>query len=363
MGDLFPGFQTYVSDVANRHLLKLGLLGLLLLALFAIRWVKTRGKGAAVGTGPQRGVQVGLLALTLLSVGAYFEFGWLRYGQYMNPHDVYHYYIGAKYSAEHQYFDLYRASYLAETEIAGAAGRPSRFRDKSIRNLENGKFESVRQVERNKSAVRDRFSPARWAELRHDIDFFASAVHPHSKGKFSKMLRDKGYNATPVWNAVARVITNLAPTGSARAMRAITFLDLALLTLLFAVVRAAFGWRVAALALCFHGLNYMGAFVHIKGAFLRFDWLLGLVASMSLLRIAERAHLKARTADLCAALAGAALAYAGLARVFPFIFAFGPGALVFWALLRAMQSKWSGERVAWRSVVGSPPRCWCWRAC
>ncbi len=43
----------------------------------------------------------GLIALAAVSVFAYFEFGWKRFDMYMNPHDVYHYYMGAKYSREH----------------------------------------------------------------------------------------------------------------------------------------------------------------------------------------------------------------------------------------------------------------------
>jgi hypothetical protein len=257
------------------------------------------------GSRGQKVFTASLVTLALASTLAYFEFGWLRFERYMNPHDVYHYYIGAKYSDEHRYFDLYAASLVADDEL----GR--RFTKKSIRNLQvTTKFERVDRVLARTDEIKSRFSDERWREFKTDIDYFRSIV---PKWKWQKMLRDKGYNATPVWNSIARVLANAAPTTSVWGMRLLTYIDLALLLAMFFALRWAFGVRGMLFALVFYGTNFMMSHVHIKGAFLRLDWVVCIVIATC--AVSRRRY----------ALAGGLMAYAGLARIFPFVFCFGFG--------------------------------------
>lgn len=257
-----------------------------------------------------------LLALIFIgagSVASYYEFGWVRYGRFMNPHDFYHYYTGAKYAPELGYFNQYSASLLADLE-----GKKVYNTKEPIRNLETHGYTPVKDVLANKDAIKGRFTPERWDEFKADIAYFQGLV---PKAKWQDMLRDKGYNGTPVWSMVAGVLTNLVPTSSKGGMQFLVALDPLILLGMFLLIWRTFGPWCALFALAFFGTNFALAFVHIKGALLRMDWVACLVASMCLL------HLKHfRTA-------GVVLAYAAAARIFPALFAFGIGALLCWEFL------------------------------
>jgi hypothetical protein len=77
----------------------------------------------------------------------------------------------------------------------------------------------------------------------------------------------------------------------------------------------AFGWRIGALATVFWGCNAPANFYWTGGAFLRQDWFFLLVASLALAR--RRRFF----------LAGFALTWSALLRVFPMIF-FGGWAII-----------------------------------
>lgn len=300
---------SWLQSTDGRLEVKLGVatLGAILCGLL---WWRAR-RGA-----PSRWVGALLALTTLVSVAGYFEFGALRYERYMNPHDVFHYYLGSKYSPEHKYVGLYRASLVADVELNLERGKEPAFRESSIRDLHTHRYEAVKDVIEDGDTVRAWFLPSRWTEFKQDVRFFQDAVTPYSKSKWSDMLRDKGYNATPVWNAVARAISARAPTSSETAMGLLPALDLALLVGMFGLVWRAFGRTPTVMALLFYGVDYMMAYPHIKGGFLRLDWLVCTVAAGALLKLGRPV------------LAGAALAYAGLARVFPFVFALGPAVLL-----------------------------------
>jgi len=254
----------------------------------------------------QRTCMAVLVLLAAVSVLAYFEFGHRRYGIYMNPHDMFHYYMGSKYSRELGYYNLYRCALIADMEEKKVYQT-----NPTIRNLETHRFESVSRVLKQADLYKEPFSEARWLEFKNDILYFQSLVPVY---KWHKMLRDKGYNGTPVWNMVARFLAGRIPTSSVWGMRLLALLDVALLLIMFALVWGAFGWRVTLFALIFYGTNFMMSFVHIKGAFLRLDWVASLVIATCLIK--SRYYKSA----------GAVMAYAGMARIFPLIFMFGMGA-------------------------------------
>ncbi len=262
---------------------------------------------------PVFAVALGILAI--VSVGSYFEFGYLRYGRYMNPHDVFHYYIGAKYSAEVDYADLYRCALVADMEGKRV------FKGRAIRNLDTHGFESTQPVLTNAAKYKSTFTPQRWEEFKKDIRYFQSAM---PAAKWNQVLGDKGYNATPVWNTVARFLTNHVSTDSVWGMRLLVLIDPFLMAIMYGAVWWAFGWRAALLAMVYFDTNFMGAFVHIKGAFLRLDWVVFLVVSTCLIK---RGWYKS---------AGVLMAYSAMARVFPAIFLFGLG----------LKAAWSGGQYA-----------------
>ena len=84
----------------------------------------------------------------------------------------------------------------------------------------------------------------------------------------------------------------------------------------------AFGWRASLYSIIFFGTTYMMAYTHIRGAFLRLDWVTLLVMSTCLIK---RGHYNT---------AGVLMAYAGFARMFPLVFAFGLGVKFFFDFIK-----------------------------
>jgi len=258
-------------------------------------------------------MRIGVVLSVLGAAGNYVEYGDLRYGRFVNPHDVYHYYIGAKYSPEHRYADLYRATLLAQDEAE--VGRvPTRIRD-----LDTHERETYVQVVAKKAAVKGRFSEERWADLQRDVAVFYGLVPP---SKWARMLGDKGYNPTPVWNLLGRAIAEAVPIDNGWGLHVLTSFDLLLIGLMGTVAGLALGWEAGLLLVAFIGLNVFGSFVHIKGAFLRLDWLAALVGAVLCLRSKK------------GVLAGVLVAYAAMVRVFPAVFVGGPLLLLGEHLLR-----------------------------
>jgi len=323
MSGWLEGVLTQIQEPDARLTYKLVVSSLSMLLCALLWWRARRGV-------PRRWVSGLLVLLTLLGIGSYFELGWLRYERYLNPHDVYHYYIGAKYSSEHRYLDLYRASLLADIEMNASRQQVPAFHEKSIRDLHERGWESVADVVAEEDTIHQEFGVRRWEEFKEDIRFFEDAVSPYSRSKWGEMLRDKGYNATPVWNAEARAIAARVPTSSP-AMRLLPMIDLALLLGMFALVWRAFGATPAALTILFFGVDFAMSYPHIKGGFLRLDWLALTVASGALLRLRRPV------------LAGAALAGATLSRIFPLIFAFGPGVLLAESLVATLLARRRGQ--------------------
>lgn len=276
-----------------------------LIVLFAL-WDRL---GLARG---RRWLGAALVLLAVAATAAYFEFGQQRYERYMNPHDVYHYYLGSKYAPELGYYGLYGATLVADRELGGGF----LVRD-SIRNLRDHSYTPARVAMADADVYKTPFSPERWDAFKLDVAYFRSIVPP---GKWRVMLRDKGYNGTPVWSMVAGTLTNAVPTSSEVGMLALASADVVLIAIALGFVWWAFGMQVMLFALIFFGTNFVMSFVHIKGALFRLDWVAATVISLCLLRRDRPA------------LAGIALGYAVAVRVFPLIFAFGIGARALWRL-------------------------------
>ncbi|MCF6286756.1 MAG: CapA family protein, partial [Candidatus Hydrogenedentes bacterium] len=253
-----------------------------------------------------------LFLIAVAAVAGYFEFGWKRYNTFMNPHDFYHYYTGTKYAPELGYYNQYAASLLADQEQKKVFDT-----NKAVRNLQTHGYTPTAEVFKNQDVIKGRFSPERWEDFKKDILYFQEKV---PRAKWNRMLRDKGYNGTPVWSMVTGALTNAISTDSEGGMTFLFALDPIILGIMFLAIWWAFGPWAALFAVASFGTNF-SAFVHIKGGLLRMDWVVCLIISMCMV---HKKHFKT---------AGVVLAYAAAARVFPAVFAFGLGALACWELL------------------------------
>ncbi|MDY0062525.1 MAG: hypothetical protein RBU45_22115 [Myxococcota bacterium] len=281
---------------------KLTLLGLMLLFLLLqpllaqprrriLRWATLAVAVVAVAGG--------LLSLTGRA------FPWERH--FLNNHDVYHYYFGAKYSDELGFTKLYHCTIVALDEI----NPKSHASVKKIRSLVHYNHVNKKWYLDRPNLCKDNFSPQRWAQFKQDLQDFSTGRAFSWQG----FLRDKGYNPSPIWNLVGRFWANQIPPQPPVVFNLLGVLDVALLVLALLIAFLAFGWWGPALTILYLGATWSLTPGHIRGGFLRLDWLALLLVGLAALRTKHHR------------IAGACFAYAAAVRVFPVIFLFGPAVL------------------------------------
>lgn len=257
-----------------------------------------------------------LLAITaLLAVENYRANDYYRFNSYLNAYEFYHYYIGTKYAREVGYTDMYAASLIADSETG------MKWKDKSgtIRDLSSGRHIDHKQVLENAAYYKSKFSPERWEEFKKDIVWFKDRLVQY---RWNGILRDKGYNGTPVWSMlVGGLLSNRISTDSTWGMAFLALLDPILILITFFMVVWAFGLRTAFLMITLLGTHYMMKWWHMKGAYLRTDWAMCMVMSVCLIRKQKYAS------------AGILTSYAALSRIFPAVMVFGIGAHLLWNVL------------------------------
>lgn len=297
--------------------------------LFLIYEARARKLGEAL---PKRQIRNIAFFVTALGFLAYFDFfnPHTRYSEYYHRHELYHYYLGSKYSDQVGYVRLYECTLIAEWE--NAEGKPAlqkEIRERELRDLRVNLIKPVTDsyVFSNPGECKSRFSAEQWTAFKQDIQWF----YESAKGTYwENMQKDHGYNPPPVWTMEGKFFANLAPAGDIffKWLAAIdVVLQLGCVLLLF----WAFGWRVMMVATVFWGVNGAANFYWTGGAFLRQDWTFLFVAALCL---ARKRHF---------ALAGAALTYASLLRVFPMLAFLGWAIIIGIELFRRIQRHQRGE--------------------
>lgn len=221
---------------------------------------------------------------------------------YLHLHDVAHYYLGSKYFSELGYSGLYTAMLRAEAELYA-----DHFKAIEARDLENNALVHIRVLLMRSGPVKERFSPERWEEFQRDVAYFRDALD----AQYGDVLRDHGFNPTPVWALVGGTLANLVPGGSHRGILALALLDPVLQAAMFAAVAWAFGSEALLLSLIYFCIPFGASFGWTGGSHLRHLWLFGLVVGLSCLRRGRHAA------------AGALLSLASCLRVFPVMFLTG----------------------------------------
>ncbi len=238
------------------------------------------------------------LALTaLVGVSSYLNFFSFHGDRtFLHLHDVAHYYLGSKYFAELGYTDLYTAMLRAEAELYD-----DHFKAIEARDLKTNELVHIRTLLVSSDPVKAAFTPERWEAFRTDTAFFREAAGP----LYGNILRDHGFNPTPLWALIGGTLANLVPAGSHSGILALSLLDPLLLVATFAAVAWAFGGATAVLALVLFSVLFGATFGWIGGAFLRYLWFAAAVGGVCAV---ERRR---------PAAAGALFALATLLRLFP----------------------------------------------
>lgn len=273
------------------------------------------------------------ITLAVAAVLAYFNGFRNGYDKAYHRHELYHYYLGAKYFHEMGYDALYRCTVVAQDELGvhthvdedtGKSfridmGKEVRHPDRKVRNLgQDNLLVPAKRFLENPEECKKPFSPERWMAFKKDIAFFRAVS---GADYFNKMQGDHGFNPPPVWTIAGKVFSEMAPA-STRFMQALAGLDMVLWAGMFWALAWAFGWRVSAVAAIFWGCQSSAPMLWTCGAFLRQDWLFFLVLSVCLVR------------KRWFALGAAALVYSALLRIFPGLLVMGWLGVAGWQLVK-----------------------------
>lgn len=279
------------------------------LSVSALVLLEQRARRLGAGPPERQRRRIGI-AITVVAFLLYFDFFVpnTRYENYYHRHELYHYYLGSKYSAELGYKRLYACTAVAEVELGfGERLRSKKIRDLAGDNLLDRMTETY--VFKDPDRCRRHFTPRRWSFFKSDVAWFERSA----RGDYwDKMKEDHGYNPPPVWTMTGKLFSELAPPSDAF-FKLLASLDIMLQLGALLMLNWAFGWRVMTMAAVFFGCN-LPANVHWTwGAFLRQDWYFLFMAAICLAR-------KRRFA-----LSGAALAWSSLLRIFPIVAFTGVG--------------------------------------
>jgi hypothetical protein len=304
-----PTIYTYWNDASSaRWELALAVLGLALLGWGAA--LRRAGRPEA-----HRRLRDRMLAvLGVVAALTYVNFGFFHFGRFIHEHEWTHYYLGAKYAPELSYDRLYHCLSTADAED----GLRRRVELRKVTNLRTNALETTAEILAHPEACTSHFSAARWQAWKRDVAFFRAR---QSARGWDAVQVDHGFNPPPAWTALGRLLTSLAPA-SATQVALLALLDPLYLAAALALVWWAFGWRVLSVALLAFATFFPCRFYWTGGSFLRWDWLFYTVAAVCCLK-------KERPA-----LAGAALAYATLLRIFPVFVFVGPALALGWHLRR-----------------------------
>ena len=249
-------------------------------------------------------------ALALVAFATYFNFGSFHFDNYVHGWDVFHYYVGAKYFPELGYTRLYECVAIADAED----GLRRRVELRKVTDLRTNDLVSATVALEDPSRCKSRFPDERWVSFKTDVAWFRSRESPQ---RWDETQTDHGFNGTPVWTLAGYVLANVAPA-SDRSILFLTLLDPAYLAAALWVVQRAFGWKTAAIAMTVLATNFPSRFYWTGGAFLRWDWLFYLVASVACLKVGRPL------------LGGLAIGYAALLRIFPGFLVTGPLLALAW---------------------------------
>ncbi|MBW2700035.1 MAG: DUF2029 domain-containing protein [Deltaproteobacteria bacterium] len=235
------------------------------------------------------------------------------------PWTFFHYYLGAKYFPELGYEDLYTQALAADAE----GSRKWVGQVAVTRNLGSYRVEPLRPEQLERSG---NWSDERWREFTADLHL----MQPWMRiSDWRRLFVDRGYNATPTWTAIGRVLGLIRPDRLGRTL--LGGLDLLLLLLAFGAVARSFGLVPALVSAGWLAIFY-GNEHHLVGRLFIHDYLVALLFAVCAVK-------RARPAT-----AGVLVAYATAVRVFPVFMAVGIGVWAVSRWWRRRQLPWFGKR-------------------
>src|SRR5262245_46584005 len=152
----------------------------------------------------QRRLDIAFRVVAVLALFSWTNYGALRGGgDLVHRWEQYHFFFGSKYLPEIGYFNLYKATILADRESAHAIGFV-----RTTRDLTNFDEIPVERALANEAEVRGAFSEARWAEFKRDWTTIS-----RGSASWAQVMDDHGNSGSPAWAMFAAPIARLCGIG------------------------------------------------------------------------------------------------------------------------------------------------------
>ena len=205
---------------------------------------------------------------------------------YFHWHEIYHYYLGAKYYPELNNYGLYEAVALADHESGNQYIQVPRVRDLS------NKLQSItytEALERARTIYKPRFTEARWKEFSDDLAYMKSIA---PRDWLDLGMYDAGFNPTPAWCVIGTPLANLLPiTPPSTSLPAtwdkaelLPLIDVVLLLIALGFIWHTFGTIPLLLFVITFGTSFVASERWIAGSFLRYPWLVTLIIGICMMR-------------------------------------------------------------------------------
>lgn len=243
-------------------------------------------------------------------------------------HEMFHYYLGAKYYPEMEYKGLYESALLADTELA-APGFPQT----GLRSLSNPmyKMDFEEGIAHARRHYRPRFTDRRWEALKKDLQALEDIASPWD---MPEAIWDVGFNPPPTWAVFGHTVANLLPIAEEDAWLGnrrpywyqahwVPMIDVLLLLTTLTAITMTFGPLAGAAFIALYACSLMAQYNWTSGSFFRYTWLCELALGLCFLK-------KQRWFA-----GGLFLGLSAVDRVFPLAFTLGAALPVLWdAVLR-----------------------------
>jgi hypothetical protein len=230
-------------------------------------------------------------------------FGWVWFGHRANAiplvhqWEQYHFYLGAKYQREIGWFDIYKATVIADRESVHALAGVQTIRDAA--SFEQVPVDSALA---DADRIHARFGPERWEAFKADW-----VTMTRTWGlNWAQVVNDHGNSNSPAWSIIAHPIAT-AVSLSAENQSYLGWLDMLLMLFLWLFVFETSGHRVACVGLLLWATP-PNVFDYLAGSFLRWDWLFAVGLAAAFLKRNRYAT------------AGALFGYAVASKLFPLFF-------------------------------------------
>ncbi len=208
---------------------------------------------------------------------------------YVHWHEIYHYYLGAKYFPEIGYKGMYETIAYADSISEHPALRAIGLRSLRAPTYPIPMAEGLR---RGKEEFRPKFTDERWQSFRDDLEAMKNLGDTNwlDLGMF-----DAGYNPSPSWNVIGNTMANLMPLRQDQAwfgdqspewyqIQWLPLFDPLLLVIALGFVTWAFGALGATAFVLFYMLSEPASMTWIAGSFFRWTWFVELMIGLSCLK-------------------------------------------------------------------------------